>query len=212
MNINQKEFIVRRSLMDNYPRKLILNEEFVKFENSDLYLKPFLTFDKDDIIEYKFGINLMGYGFTFGREYLIFIRNNKNEVIKINFKTYFGNKTKEYNVLFDKILDSLWDFYFSNITDDFINKFYENQEFNIGNIYFTKDQLIIKKGTIFNKKEEITIIWKNVRTSTYQKYFVIYSEMDPVNINVGFSYLDDWNSGVLWSVLQTLLKNESKKS
>ena len=35
-----------------------------------------------DIVEYKFGIHWMQYKFVFGREYLIFIRNKENKILK----------------------------------------------------------------------------------------------------------------------------------
>ena len=207
MSLKESEFSIRRGLTDNYPRKLKISQEFVQFENSDLYSIPFTLFKKEDIVEYKFGIHWMQYKFVFGREYLIFIRNKENKILKINFKTYFGNKKKEYHVLFNEILDSLWDFHFEDITNDFIEKHKKGEDFKIGDVVFTKDSIMINVSGVVNESSK-SIPWEKIRTRSYQTYFAIYSEDDARNINRGFSYLNDWNTSVLYSVLKTLLKQK----
>lgn len=207
MSLKESEFSIRRGLTDNYPRKLKISKEFVQFENSDLYSIPFTLFKKEDIVEYKFGIHWMQYKFVFGREYLIFIRNTENKILKINFKTYFGNKKKEYHILFNEILDSLWDFHFKEITNDFIEKHKKGVDFKIGDVGFTKDSIIINVNGVLNESTK-SIPWEKIRTRSYQTYFAIYSEDDARNINRGFSYLNDWNTFVLYSVLKTLLKQK----
>lgn len=207
MSEKQSEFEIRRGLTDNYPRKLIVNQEFVQFENSDLYSIPFTRFKKEEIVEYKFGIHWMQYKFVFGREYLIYIRNTDNKIIKINFKTYFGNKKKEYHILFNEILDLLWDFHFKDIIDNFIEKHKKGEDFSIGEVLFTKDFVTIKVNGVLNETEK-SIPWDKIKTRNYHTYFVIYSEDDARNINRGFSYLQDWNTSVLYSVLRTLLRDK----
>ena len=101
-------------------------------------------------------------------------------------------------------MDTLWDFYFSDISWNFINKFQREEEFKIGNVGFSKDNITIGVSGIL-KEESKTIPWESVRTRDYQTYFAIYSIDDPINVNRGYSYLDEWNTEILYSVVKSIL-------
>jgi hypothetical protein len=58
------------------------------------------------------------------------------------------------------------------------------------------------------KEEPKTIPWEEVRTRDYRNYFAIYSIENPTNINRGYNYKDDWNTGVLYSVVRTILNTK----
>ncbi len=209
--MNQKEFIIRRGITDNYPRKLILNKNEIKFDSKDLKNHSFTTFKKDEIAEYNFGVKFMRYKFVFGREYIITIRNNKNQIIKINFKTYFGRKKDEYHRLCNEILDSLWELYFGEITSNYIQKHELGEEIQIGEVTLIKDGLTILSTASLKSKNEF-IPWEKVRIRNYNTYFAIYSKDDAMNVNRGYSYLNDWNTNVLHSVIKTLLKRKEIKN
>ena len=49
------------------------------------------------------------------------------------------------------------------------------------------------------------IEWNNVRIKSYISYFAIYSSVNPSEINRGYSYLNDWNTYVLFKVLRNIL-------
>jgi hypothetical protein len=116
LNMNPKEFTIQRGITDNYPRKLILNQNEIKFDSKDLKNDSFITFQKDEIAEYHFGVNWMQYKFVFE-----------------------------------------------------------------------------------------SIPWEKVRFKSYLTYFAIYSKDDAININCGHSYLKDWNTNILHSVIKTIL-------
>jgi hypothetical protein len=206
--MDPKEFIIRRGITDNYPRKLILNQSEIKFDSKDLKNDSFITFQKDEIVEYNFGVKWMRYKFVFGREYIITIRNNDNQIIKINFKTYFGRKKDQYHKLCNEILASLWDLYFGEIATKYIQKQELGDDIKIGEVIITKDGLTILSTASLKPKNEF-IPWEKVRTRSYTTYFAIYSKDDAMNINRGYSYLNDWNTNVLHSVLKTLLKRKN---
>lgn len=205
--MDSKEFTIRRGITDNYPRKLILEQNQIRFDSKDLKNNSFITFQKDEIAEYNFGVKLMRYKFVFGREYVISIRNNDNEIIKINFKTYFGRKKDEYHKLCNEILDSLWGFYFEEIATKYIQKHELGEDIKIGEVIVTKDGLSILSTATLKPKNEF-IPWEKVRTRSYTTYFAIYSKDDAVNVNRGYSYLNDWNTNVLYGVVKTLLKKK----
>ena len=198
------EFTIRRGILDNAPRKLILNPEFIKFESNDLVTNLYTIFERNEIAEIRFGMKWISFEVTFGREYFIFIRNTKKEVIKINFKTYFGNKKTEYQNLYREIVINLEELYFGKIVDEYLKKYEEKESFQIGEVYFTKDNIKIGVSGIL-KETEKNISWENIRIKEYFSYVAIYSAENPENINRGFSYLEDWNSLVLCSFLKSVL-------
>jgi hypothetical protein len=205
--MSHKEFIIQRGITDNYPRKLIMNVNELKFESKDLRNDSFVAFQKNKIAEYNFGVKLMRYKFVFGREYVISIRNYDNQIIKINFKTYFGKKKDEYHKLCNNILSSLWDLYFAEITTNYINKYKVGEDFKIGKVDFKKDGLCIMSNSSFKPKSEF-IPWEKVRTKKYTSYVAIYCKDNAANVNCGYSYLNDWNTVVLLNVIKNILSDK----
>jgi hypothetical protein len=205
--MDDKKFLFKRSFKDNKLRELIFNEEFLRFEDKDLLNDLHTTFAKEEIADYRFGIRWIRFELTYGREYQIFIRNKEKKVIKISFKSYFGRKKDIFHKLNFEILRGLWDFYFSDIVNDFIVKHNSNYEFSIGDVLFRKDNIEINVSGILNQKR-IVIPWEKIRTHSYYSYFSIYSAENPADINRGYSYKEDWNTNVLYSVLRTLLRDK----
>jgi hypothetical protein len=201
-------FSIKRGLLDNRERKLIINPESIKFENKDSKSDTYTQFNKDSIVEYRYGIKwIEGIYFTIGREYQIFIRNNENNILKISFKSIYGLNKKEYQNKYAEIVNSIWNYFFSEISESYLTKFQNNEKFSIGNVMFTKNKLTIYVNGII-KEEPKTIPWEEVRTRDYQTYFAIYSIENPTNINRGYNYLNDWNTGVLYSVVRTILNTK----
>lgn len=207
MEYKELEFIIKRGVTDNAPRQLILNPEFIQFESNDLVTNLYTTFQKNEIAEFRYGMKWITFKITFGREYFIYIRNDKNKIIKINFRTYFGRKKTEYHKLYSDIVQNLRRIYFEEKVLESIKKHENDEEFTIGKVNFNKDHIKIKVSGIINETEKI-ITWKNIRTKDYVSYFAVYSAEDPSKINRGYSYLNDWNTSVLYSVLRTILRNK----
>ena len=203
-----KKFLIKRSFLDGINRELIISDTFLKFQNKDLKKNPFTIFEKEEIAEYKYGIRWISFRITYGRDYQIFFRNKKGEILKINFKSYFGKNKKEYHQKYIDILNVLWNNFFDEIAQDFLKKFKNNESFKIGNIEFDEVGITIAiSGIAKTKKTKIS--WENVRTKNYYTYFAIYSSQNPSEINRGYNYHDDWNTGVLYSVLRTILKSKN---
>ena len=207
MHEKELEFIVRRGLTDNAPRKLSLNSKFIQFQSNDLVTNLYTTFDKKEIVEFRFGMKWITFTITIGREYFIYIRNNENKILKINFRTYFGRKKNEYHHLFSDIIQNIRKIYFDEIVFEFIKKHENKENFAIGDVKFNDKGITIKTSGILNVIEKI-IDWNNIRIKSYITYFSIYSSENPININRGFSYLDDWNTYVLFEVIGTILNTK----
>ena len=203
-----KNFLIKRSFLDGINRELIISDTFLKFQNKDLKKNSFTIFEKEEIAEYKYGIRWISFRITYGRDYQIFVRNKKGEILKINFKSYFGKNKKEYHQKYIDILNVLWNNFFDEIAQDFLKKFKNNESFKIGNVEFDEVGITIAiSGIAKTKKTKIS--WEKVRTKNYYTYFAIYSSQNPSEINRGYNYHDDWNTGVLYSVLRTILKSKN---
>ncbi|MFC7773181.1 hypothetical protein [Flavobacterium sp. GCM10027622] len=207
--MKEKEYTIRRSFKDNASRKLVLNENFIKFEDKDRGSDLFTIFHKDNIESYTFGIQWIKVKVIIGRIYQIQIRSKDNKKIKISFRSYLGRNTNQLNQLYTAILSDIWNFYFEGIVINYLQQFQKNETFSIGDVTFTKENLVIRTPGLL--KDTInTIPWNKVKTKNFYHYFSVYSADDPSSVNRGFSYKDDENTNVLYSVVRTILKNTNK--
>lgn len=201
MTTTQEEiFVIKRWPFDNVSPQLIIHPEYISYQNTRI--------EKIDIMECRFGIRwLDGLKFTIGRDYQIFIRDKKNQVLKISFKTFYGINKKVLSKKFNDILDKLWDCYFSEIVSDYLNKFGDGEAVNIANVKILSEYVIIKSAAGFIEKE-VQIKWEDLGAKNYATYFALYSLSDSRNINRGYNFKDDWNTWVLQSFILTVLKHK----
>lgn len=204
------ETTIKRSFFDNSNRELIINSEYIKFEDKDHKNNSFSIFKKEEITDYRYGIRwINGFKFIIGREYQIFIKNNNNDIIKINFSTYYGRKINEYHKKYVKITEHLWDNFFKDIAISYIEKLKNGESFTIGKIEFSNEGILFSNGIL--KKSISKIDWQDLETKNYQTYFAIFSKNNPANINCCLYYKDDWNTAIIYSIIRTYLKEKGKK-
>jgi len=162
-----------------------------------------LRFNKQDIAEFRFGINwIQGYKFTIGREYQIFVKDWMDRVIKINFRSLYGYKRKELHQLYGKIIGAIWDNHLTEITSVFLQQILDGEAVEICGVRITKKEITIEPRKILNKKK-ITIPWEFLGTKNYETYYALFSTENPSELNCTYNYLDDWNAGILFSVIET---------
>jgi hypothetical protein len=113
--------------------------------------------------------------------------------------------------LCNEILSELWTNYFQHIADRLIERHEADEEFEIGNVLFAPDGIIIKTNSSMRQKKAL-IPWEKIKTRNYSTYFAIYAEDDAINTNRGYSYLNDWNTSVLRTVIQQLLERKANKN
>ncbi|MBW8522671.1 hypothetical protein K0U91_14270 [Chryseobacterium chendengshani] len=193
-----KEFIIIRGLFDNRKRQLILNENFIKFENKDHKDDLFTIVNKNDIVGIRYGIHFIkGLEFYIGREYKIFIKTNSGKELKINFKLFYRRKLNEKHELYSSIIDHLWNYYLNDISKKYLDKIGNGIEFTICNIKFLSDRII------FNDKE---LLFKDVEIKNYYHYFIIYSKNDQYQ-NKMLYYLQDENAVIILNLFN-IIKDE----
>jgi len=87
-----------------------------------------------------------------------------------------------------------------------LDRFYSDEEILINEVFITKTGIKFKSGLLSTSTTFIK--WDDLRTSNYQTYFVIYSIKNSKKINRAYYYIDDWNTGVLYSFLRTILNEK----
>ena len=91
-----------------------------------------------------------------------------------------------------------------------MTKLHETNDISIGNVRITKEKLTIKVAGILTE-ESREIPWDKVGVRAYHTYFSIYSTDDPANINHGYSYMDDWNTWVLYNFVHAVLEHNNSE-
>lgn len=206
-------------MQSNHPLKITLNKGLFNFLSRELVISSdglvvkkrinqSIQIKAGDITGYRFGVKwLRGVEFVFGREYQIFIERNNTRETKISFKSLYGYKRKEKAKIYSDILDALWEKVFDNVITDYLNRFDNHDTFEICDVEFNQEGLFIKVDKVLNSKKTF-IAWEDVDTNDYQTYFVISSKSVPQKIYRGYSYLNDSNTGLLYSLTRTILKNK----
>jgi hypothetical protein len=198
-----KEFTIVRGLFDTRKRPLIINENFIKFENKDHIDDLFTVINKEDIAGLRYGIHFInGYRMTIGREYQIFIRTQSNKELKIFFKLFYGRKLNEKHQLYCDIIDELWKNFIGDIADRYLEKFDKNEEFSVAGIDILKDRIK------FDKKE---ILFEDIDLKKYRHHFIVFSKQDNYT-NKMLYHLKDKDAVILLDVLTNIIKNEQLRT
>ncbi len=109
------ETVIRRGLTDYARRKLVISPQVISFENRDLAGNTFTSFLQNEVEAFRFGINWIQYHFTFGRQYIIEIKNKEGKIMRITFSSYFRRNLNELHKKYTDILDALSDYHFGAI-------------------------------------------------------------------------------------------------
>jgi len=207
---NEIDVHIRRGPIDRKQRQLLITPDLIRFEDKN-GSEAITTFDKSEICEYRYGIKwIRGFKFTVGREYVIFIRNSSGQTLKISFKTFYGIKKEEYHKLSNDILTALWYFFFGQMANEYYANFKKGIDITIGRATLTKKAVIVDEGGIL-KSEKKTIPWEHLEIKDYHTYLAIYSSIDASKTHATFSYLKDWNTVILHSIVKTILDNRKVK-
>ncbi|KFF01135.1 hypothetical protein IX39_11130 [Chryseobacterium formosense] len=198
-----KEFTIIRGLFDTRKRQLIIDENFLKFENKDHNQDLFTVIPKEEIAGIRYGVHFIkGLEFYIGREYQIFIRTKAGKELKIFFKLFYKRKLEEKHQLFCDIVDALWAYYFNDILNIYIDQFNNNQNFSLAGILFKNNCIQ------FDKKE---ILYSDLAVKNYHHYLVLCSTKDQYT-NKMMNYLKDKDAVILNEILNCIIKNEQLRA
>lgn len=180
-------------------RQLIIDENFLKFENKDHSEDLFTLIPKEEISGLRYGVHFIrGYKFYIGREYQIFLRTKSGKELKIYFKLFYRRKLQQKHQLFTDIVEALWKEYFDKICEDYLTQIKNNKEIKIGKVSFNKNTIS------FNKKQ---ICFDDLELKKYVHYFVISSRKDAY-CNIMLYHLQDQDAVIIYNLVTTIIQNE----
>ena len=102
-----------------------------------------------------------------------------------------------------KIANALLRYYFDALALQHIESFQNNQPIEILGVKIDSD------GVLFDQKIG-KISWNFLGTKRYHTYYTLFSEVDP-NKYKAFEYLTHWNTSLLESVIEAILKIRSEE-
>jgi hypothetical protein len=188
-------------------RRLIIKEQFLFFEKNKVAVNPTQAFGSDEITGYSYEIQWIRFRLVFGRRYVIRVRNKSGKVLTIKMTRYFRIGANAAHKEFNEIVSTIRRHYFDRVINQYLEHHQNDQAFTIENVNFSKEGIAIP--TEFKLAQPVFLPWENIRTKNYYTYFAVYAASEPRNKNFSFSYANDWNTSILYSVLRVILKQKN---
>lgn len=190
-----KEYIVKSGFIGR-PRKLILSPDYIEWENKDVPANPVTRLDKADIVDFRHGMDwVVWYRFTVGRRFSITFLDKTNKELKIRFDSHFGLHMGN-DQLYADMVDVIWDYYQSDIVNDYLKRYYSGEELALQGITLSLSGVRLKGHNSILR-------WENVGIKEYYSYFAIYDRENPLT-HSRVSY-DEYGTETLWGVMKNIL-------
>jgi hypothetical protein len=193
-------------------KQLTISNEFIELTKAGKSTEKAIRFDKADIVAYRFGIKwISGYAFTIGREYHIFVKDKADREMKISLQSLYGFKKAVLGEQYSEIMQSLWVNHFKDLANAYLKQLSEGNTVTLCGVQLTQQDVTIEtKNRLINKK--LVIPWEQIGTKDYYTYYAIFSTENPADINRGYYYMDEWNAGILYTVVETLKEQFSESN
>ena len=194
------EFMVRSTILDRQ-RLLVIDPEYIEFDDQDRVSEAPTRFLKAEIDALRYGVKaIRGYRFRIGRVYCIDIRDASGRVIKIRLKSLYRVRRKLLAEKYQAVVNALFRYYFHDMTRHYLQQLRAGQPVDLLGVSLS-DQ-----GVKFDEKVG-RISWNFLGSKRYWHYYTLYSEEAPTNYRA-FVFLDDWNAGVLRGLIESMLKEK----
>lgn len=179
-------------------KRFVLNDEsLIMMDDS----KPdsYVEIPIGNIRSFRFGINwIKGLYVSFGRQYLIEIKDNDDYIVPIKFYSYYGLRRGVYNEIYIQLIKAIWEHYFLQQARHYLNLYDLNLPIEI-------NKLIINKTGI--EWQDNSINWNELAISNYITYFVLHNKNN-AKINKSFNFKNDWDAYLLQSIIITLMPGD----
>ena len=194
------EIMVRSSILDR-PRLLVIDPQYIEFDDQDRVSMPPTRFLRTEIQALRYGVKgIRGYRFRIGRIYCIDVMDISGRVIKIRLKSVYRVRRKLLGEKYQEITNSLFKYYFHDMTRHYLRQFQEGQSVELLGVK-------LKQHAVMFDEKVGWVGWEFLGTKRYWHYYTLYSEESPDNYRA-FVFLDDWNAGVLRGLIEVILKEK----
>lgn len=191
------EVSIRSSIMDR-ERRLIIDPDFIEFDDKDLKATPSTRFEKGDIVGIRYGVRpIRGYAFYIGATYCVDVKHESGSIISIRIKTLYRIRKRGIEEKYIKIVEALFENYCKDLIEHYLNLFNNRLPFELLGLGFRSNGIILKSN-------DDVVPWEDIGTRDYMRYYALFSKKNPAYYRT-FEYLDDWNTSILYSVSKYIL-------
>ena len=199
-NQGKLEYTVRSTILDR-SRLLVIDPEYMEFDDQNLVSATPTRFQKSEIEGLRYGVKgIHGYRFRIGRIYCIDVRDVSGRIIKIRLKSVYRVRRKLLGDKYQEITNSLLKYYFHDMIRGYLQQYQEGQSVELLGVKLNSH------AVLFDEKVG-WVSWGFLGTKRYWHYYTLYSEESPDNYRA-FVFLDDWNAGVLRGLIEVILKEK----
>lgn len=178
-------------------RTLTIDPGAIRYDEFDLKSRDYNEMSKSDIADFKYIAEpIRWYHITVGRKYTITIKNAAGRLITIRFKNFFGLKN-QYDKFFTEIINLLWEYYFKDVVDQYLIRFYDYKDaFQIGKLKIHQQGIDVT-GT------GLSFTWEELEFKAYARFFVL-SKRDKPEFHIRIDY-NEWHTEILYSLIKTIV-------
>ena len=189
-----KKYEITPGILDR-KRRLILTEDFIEFESGDIKGNEFTRFNKDEIQDFKHGVDaITWYRFRVGVKYSITIRDKRSRQIKIRFSNYFG-MNNAYQELYSAVISDIWEFYQTDIVKVLLDDIYAGKELKFQEMRMREEGIQLPTFTSL-------VPWSQIQLKEYYSYFAVIDRRSP-SIHARIRY-NEYESEITWSIVKTM--------
>ena len=200
-NQGKLEYTVRSTILDQ-SRLLVIDPEYIEFDDQNLVSATPTRFQKSEIEGLRYGVKgIHGYRFRIGRIYCIDVRDVSGRIIKIRLKSVYRVRRKLLGDKYQEITNSLLKYYFHDMIRGYLQQYQEGQSVELLGVKLNSH------AVLFDEKVG-WVSWGFLGTKRYWHYYTLYSEESPDNYRA-FVFMEDWNAGVLRGLIEVILKEKS---
>ena len=203
------DLFIRRGLIDNAKRHLVINKHIFSFENGDRVDNHLIETPTEQIIKFRYGVDWIRLYLVFGRRYNVWVETNSGKQIRINFSTYFRRNLKQLHQNYIDIIRSIWDNCIQKQFENHITAILKNETIEIQNLLINNSGVIVTRSKT-NRKKDLIITIQDLRLKEYATYFALYSTQNSDKEHFYYSYKNDWNSQLIYQILKYLRENNNK--
>jgi hypothetical protein len=194
------EFMVKSTIMDRQ-RLLVIDPEYLEFDDQDRISEPRTRFLKAEIEGIRYGVKaIRGYRFRIGRTFHIDIRDVGGRIIRIRLKSVYRVRRKLLGEKYQAILGAILRYYFHDIMHGYVRQLRSGQPVDLLGVNLNGE------GVLFDPKVG-RVSWDFIGTKSFWHYYTLFSEENPGKYRT-FVFVDDWNAGVLRGVVEAILKDK----
>jgi len=196
---NQISFLIRSSLFDRQ-RMLTIHPDYLALEDNDLNSSGATRIEKEHIEGFRFGIDwYRGRYIMIGRTYRIEVRDHQGRILGIRLHSIYGIHQKRLGNKFRQIYQALHKAYFNDLGLHYIRLVNDGLSFSLGGVTLTNVGIEDPKIG--------ALPWNSIGLKPYHSYFALYDKAEPAKYHA-FDYGFDWNAGLLYAVLNYILKHQ----